>query len=163
MESANFLKSLSSWADTIRRLTLRDIFLFAKRAGLSMPQLGVLIRLHHEGSCAVSEIAAQLDITTAASSQMIDRLVQQGWLVRSEDPYDRRSKLVALTGKGAALVEESLVAGNKWMSSLAEALSPEQQAEIVRALHLLAQAAHDFTDPNSLKYCSDKPQGRSNR
>jgi DNA-binding MarR family transcriptional regulator len=157
MESPpEFLKSLYAWSELFRRLTMRDFMLFAKKAGLSMSQLGVLIHLHHGGPCAVSDIAVHGDVTNAAASQMIDRLVQQGWMVRSEDPIDRRSKQVALTQKGKKLVEESLNSGNKWMSALSDSLSVEQQAEIVKALILLIQAAQNIEGSNSVNCFPDK-------
>jgi len=45
-----------------------------------------------------------------AAGQMVERLVQQGFLERTEDPYDRRTKQLTLTAKGRALAQKSIEA-----------------------------------------------------
>ena len=69
---------------------------FAKSTGLSMPQFSILMQLHHKGPCGMSEISERFDITAAAASQLVDKLVQAGYLERAEDPNDRRAKLLNL-------------------------------------------------------------------
>jgi MarR family transcriptional regulator for hemolysin len=72
---------------------------------------------------------------------MVDRLVGQGLLERSEDPNDRRFKQVTLTPAGKSLVESGIEARQKWMERLTSNLTPEEQQMIVEALSLLAEAA----------------------
>jgi DNA-binding MarR family transcriptional regulator len=152
MESSSaFLNALSALSETIRRLSMRDFLLFVKKAGLSVTQMGVLIRIHQAGPCAVSDVAAHVDVTNAAASQMVEKLVQQGWLKRSEDPNDRRSKQVALTNRGSDLVEQSMASGQRWMVGLAKSFSAEQQAEIIHALGLLQNAVQNIEGFNKIK------------
>jgi DNA-binding MarR family transcriptional regulator len=79
---------------------------------------------------------------------MIERLVQQGLLERSEDPTDRRAKQIALSPAGRALMEESIEARVRWMAELTTVLSPEDQTTIIAALGALTSAAIRL-DPHS--------------
>ncbi len=71
---------------------------------LSLPQLGALHFLRAEGTQSVSAIAHHVQLSLAATSHLIERLVQRGLLARTEDPSDRRQKRVDLTDEGRALV-----------------------------------------------------------
>jgi DNA-binding MarR family transcriptional regulator len=58
--------------------------------------------------CRVQDIADELAVTVGGISKGIDRLVAAGLCVRSANPDDRRSSLIALTPAG----EQALAAGN---------------------------------------------------
>ena len=72
---------------------------------LSFSQVGALFHLRAFGTLTVSALAERAHLSLPAASQMVERLVQRGLLARSEDPSDRRQKLVVLTGAGEALLE----------------------------------------------------------
>jgi DNA-binding MarR family transcriptional regulator len=62
-----------------------------------------LIRLHHRGPLSVKELAGQVDVTHSAMSQTVAAMREEG-LVETTPGADARTRLVALTAKGAALV-----------------------------------------------------------
>jgi DNA-binding MarR family transcriptional regulator len=147
MDANPFLRALYEWSEVFHKRSMHSFILFCKKAGVSVHQLGSLMRLYHSGPCAVSDIAAHLEVTSAAASQMLDRLFQQGWIKRQEDPADRRSKQIELTEKGEQLVRDSIQAQRGWMAELAQALAPEKQAELTAALDLLTRAAGRIGEP----------------
>jgi DNA-binding MarR family transcriptional regulator len=136
-----FSQVLREWAEVFMRRSMRDFVLFSKDSGISMSQFSTLMRLFHRGGCGVSDIGDQLGISNAAASQLIDKLVQQGLVDRSEDTRDRRVKHIALTEKGRELVQESIEVRRRWMENLTSALSPDEQQAITRALIILTRAA----------------------
>ncbi len=127
--------------------SMREVMTFWKQAGLSMTQIATLMRLHHGGPCGVSEISGHLGITSAAASQMIERLVQMDLLERAENPSDRRAKQLTLTRKGQALIAKGVAARRRWMADLIRALSSEQQQTIGTALTYLTEAARRSKAP----------------
>lgn len=147
--SANpqFSAALREWAEIFMRRSMHDFIHFIKANGLSLTQLNTLMRLYHTGACGISEVGEHLGITNAATSQMIQRLVEQGLLVRTEDASDRRVKQVALTPSGRALIEQGIEARHRWLENLTTALTPDQQAIIGTALTDLTTAARDL-DPS---------------
>lgn len=86
------------------RRSIRDMHGLLRELQLSMPQMGTLHFLAAEGGQSVSAIATHLDLSLAATSHLVERLVQRGLLTRVEDPHDRRQKLVEIAPDGAALV-----------------------------------------------------------
>lgn len=146
--SRHFSEVLRQWTEVFMGRSMRDFSAFMRNSGLSMPQVSALYRLYYQGRCGVTDIADHLDVSSAAASQMIERLVQQGLLERSEDPNDRRAKQIALSPAGRELMEESIEARVRWMAELTTVLSSEEQATIVAALDALTSAAIHL-DPHS--------------
>jgi DNA-binding MarR family transcriptional regulator len=138
---------LRTWVEVFMHRSFRDFRRFMEGAGLSHSQVGALMLLHHQIACGVSDIAENLGITVAAASQLIDRLVQQGFLKRTEDQTDRRFKQVSLTPKGKALIESGIEFRQRWMEQLTQALTPEEQDIVSGALSLLTRAANQL-DPD---------------
>jgi DNA-binding MarR family transcriptional regulator len=141
---ASFTQVLRDWSEVFMQRSMSDFKRFMDDSGLSASQVSTLMRLHYRGACSVSDLGAHAGITSAASSQMIDRLVGMGLLERSEDPNDRRNKVIALSPKGRALIEQGIEARRAWMEELTTALSPDEQQAIVKALTLLTHAAHQL-------------------
>ena len=63
--------------------------------GLTPAQVKVLLHLGTHRQMTVGEIAAALPCSMPAASELVDRLVDAGHLVRAADPADRRRVLVA--------------------------------------------------------------------
>jgi DNA-binding MarR family transcriptional regulator len=139
--SDTFDKALRDWVAVFMRRSMHEFMDSMKDTGLSMPQLTTLIRIRYHGPCPISGIGDDLGVTTAAASQMVDRLVHMGLLERSEDPDDRRVRHVHLTSEAVALVGQAVEARVGWMRDLSQALTAEQQASVVDSLSHLTQAA----------------------
>ena len=124
--------------------SMRERSHFAKALGLSMPQFGILMQLHYRGNCGVSDISNWFDITNAAASQLVDKLVQSRLVQREEDPHDRRAKLLNLTEKGQELIQQSIEERYRWVDQLAEKLTAEERAKVSEALDIMTQAAKEL-------------------
>ena len=143
-QSPQFSQAIRSWMDVFMHRSMRGWGLFAKSTGLSMPQFSILMQLHHRGNCAVGDISERFDITNAAASQLVDKLVQGGFIKREEDPQDRRAKMLNLTDKGRKLIQRGIEERYRWMSDLAEKLSEEERAKVTEALNIMTRAAKEM-------------------
>jgi DNA-binding MarR family transcriptional regulator len=110
---------------------------FVKASGLSMPQFNILMQLHYQRACGVSDISVRMDITSAAASQLVEKLVQAGLLERAEDPHDRRVRQLRLTDGGRELVEAALAARYRWVDELIERLEPAEREKMAAAMQIL--------------------------
>src|SRR3990172_2490848 len=104
----HFSKNLRAWMDAFMHRSMRGWGHFAKNTGLSMPQFSILMQLRYRGTCSVSDISDRFDFSAAAASQLVDKLVQAGYLERAEDPTDRRAKLLSLSAKGEELINQGI-------------------------------------------------------
>lgn len=89
---------------TYMRFAVDDMTAVLQENDLSMPQMATLQFLRADGVQSVTGVARQLNLSLAATSHLIDRLVQRGLLHREEDPSDRRQKRVMLAEPGHELV-----------------------------------------------------------
>ncbi len=145
MESSRQLKAaLQEWAAVFLRSSMRRLLLYAKGSGLSMPQIGALLHIRRKGVCGVSDIGDDLGVTNAAASQMLERLVHQGLILRSEDPHDRRAKQIVLTEEGQHRLQQSIQARQEWLDALADLLSPQEQDQVIGALRILIARANEL-------------------
>jgi len=136
-----YFYEIRSWMDIFMSRSMRGWGLFAKSLGLSMPQFGVIMQLHHKGACGMSEISERFEITPAAASQLVDKLVQGGYIQREEDPHDRRAKLLNLTDKARAIIQQGVEERYRWVDQLAEKLTAEERVQISEALNIMTRAA----------------------
>ena len=142
-KSPQFSQAIRSWMDVFMHRSMRGWGLFAKSTGLSMPQFSILMQLHHKGSCGMSAISERFDVSAAAASQLVDKLVQAGYIERTEDPSDRRAKLLKLSANGVKLVDEGIQKRYRWMDELVGQLTAEERGKVAEALTLLTEKAKE--------------------
>jgi len=140
LETDRFTATLKTWTEIFMRRSMHNFIRYAKESGLSMSQIGALFRIHR-GTRGVSDLGDHLDITKAAASQMLERMVQQNLILRTEDPHDRRSKQIVLTEKGCQTLQESMDARQEWLNDLAKNFSSSEKEQIISALNLLIEKA----------------------
>ncbi|MCC6500851.1 MAG: MarR family transcriptional regulator [Anaerolineales bacterium] len=142
-KSPSASQSLRAFMDVFMHRSMRGWSQFAKGTGLSMPQVSILMQLHHKGACGISTIGERFDISNAAASQLVEKLVQGGYVNREEDPNDRRSKLLNLTPKGLELLQEGMEQRHRWLDGLLKNLSTDEKSKVSEALGILTEKAKE--------------------
>jgi DNA-binding MarR family transcriptional regulator len=125
MADRKLVSLLSEWVAGCTLRSIDGMRGYLKGLGLSMPQFGLLMRLYHHGSCDVSEIGRGLGVTSAAVSQLVDRLAAAGLVVRTESPEDRRRRGVGLTATGRDFITAGFQKWSEWVPALLESLGPD--------------------------------------
>jgi len=142
-----FVVALQNWIEVSMRRSMRNFLRYARESGLSMSQLGALFHIHRMGRSGVTDLGDHLGVTSAAASQMLERLVQQGLILRTEDPDDRRVKRIVLTERGSQTLGDGIRARQGWLDDLAETLSPTEKAQITESLNILIDKARLHNQP----------------
>ena len=143
-----FVVALEKWIEVSMHRSMHNFIRYAKESRLSMSQLGALFHIHHRGSSGVTDLGDHLGVTSAAASQMLERLVQQDLILRSEDPSDRRVKQIVLTEKGLRVLQESIRARQGWLYDLAKTLSDSEKEAIMVAFDVLIDRANHLGQPS---------------
>ena len=148
MQSADpFVNTLGEWIEVFMRRSMHNFICYSKEKGLSMSQIGALFHIFRDKS-SVSEISDNLGVTSAAASQMLERLVQQGLILRKEDPNDRRVRQIVLTDKGHQILQESIAVRQGWLENLARTLTDSQREQVTAALNILIEKANQLERPS---------------
>jgi DNA-binding MarR family transcriptional regulator len=134
---AEFVSALKDWTEVFMKRSVGGFIQFAKEQGMSMSQIGALFHISRQGGSGVSELGGDLGVTSAAASQILDRLVDAGLVVRREDPEDRRAKRIELTELGQRVMHDSLEARQRWYGLLAERLTARERDHATTALRTL--------------------------
>jgi DNA-binding MarR family transcriptional regulator len=108
----------------IHRRSAGDSLAVMGEAGLTMPQLVTLHLLAHAGGRSVGEIGTRLRLSPAATSHLVERLVQADLVARAEDPDDRRQRRLAITAAGRRLVDRINSERTREVSAVLARLSP---------------------------------------
>ena len=122
---------------------IQDFMQFMRETGLSRPQIHALLHIYHAGECQISEIGALTDSSPAAASQLVERLVQQGLVQRTEDPLNRRVKKLRLTDRSLKLLKQG-ISSNRFLLDLIAVLPEKQRKTVNTALGYLAQAGQQI-------------------
>src|SRR5919109_809410 len=146
---SQLLQTIRQFMDIAMHHSMRERVHFAKATGLSMPQFGILMQLHYRSNCGVSDIGERFDITSAAASQLVEKLVQSRLIQREEDPNDRRAKLLNLTDKGRQLIQQGIEERYRWVNQLAAKLTPEERAKVAEAMNIMTETTRELETETS--------------
>src|SRR4030067_3283112 len=98
------------------------------------------MQLHYRGAFNFSEISDRFDISVPAASQLVEKLVQAGYLERTEAPNDRRSRLLPLSAKGKKMIEQGFKMRYGWIDKLVQNLASEEQVRVSEGINPLTEA-----------------------
>lgn len=111
--------------------------------GITMAQAKVLHLVGTTGELHMSELVHALGVSVSTVSEVVDRLVEHGFLARRDDPADRRQVVVSLTPAGTSLLDRFRDLNGALIRALLARLEPPDLAAIdqgIRALHAAAIA-----------------------
>ncbi|KUM79784.1 MULTISPECIES: MarR family winged helix-turn-helix transcriptional regulator [Streptomyces] len=103
----------------------------------------VLTLLNSHGDMRISKLAELLAVDMSVTSRHVAHLVERGWIERSADPADKRSRILRLTPAGVAQVD-SLSRCTTRM--LAERLSDWTDDEVAQLTRLMARLRSSFDE-----------------
>jgi DNA-binding MarR family transcriptional regulator len=146
-----FVLTLHEWVEVFMRRSMRTFIRYAHDSSLSMSQIGALFHIRREGGSGVTDLGNNLGVTSAAASQILERLVQQELILRTEDPVDRRVKHLVLTEKGTRVLQESIHARQGWLNDLSKTLSPSEKEQVTAALKILIDKMKRLDNPANLE------------
>jgi MarR family 2-MHQ and catechol resistance regulon transcriptional repressor len=75
--------------------------------GLGLTDFATLEALMHKGPLTIGEIQSKVPLALGSMTAVVDRLERKGLILRTPSPADRRAKILKLSPKGRAAVEEA--------------------------------------------------------
>ncbi len=106
---------------------------------LTYNQYKMLLTIYDKGSCPLNLLARELQIAMSSASEMVDRLVNLGFVYRAVDEENRRQVVIFTTEKGEELIRElrrGIVANYR---TLLDKLPEQDQERLVKAFEALAE------------------------
>ncbi|MFE0255351.1 MarR family winged helix-turn-helix transcriptional regulator [Streptomyces sp. NPDC059010] len=103
----------------------------------------VLTLLARHGEMRMSKLAELLAVDMSVTSRHVAHVAERGWIVRSPDPADKRSRILLLTPAGEDRVREM---SRRTTQLLAERLSDWTDDEVAQLTRLMARLRASFDD-----------------
>ncbi|OGW92816.1 MAG: hypothetical protein A3K16_06510 [Omnitrophica bacterium RIFCSPLOWO2_01_FULL_45_24] len=101
---------------------------------ITLPQLAILDLLNRLGELSMSDMARFMNVTTAAMTGIIDRLVRDSYVMRIPDPDDRRVIKIKLTAKGSSAAKNILEQRRRLITKIFGVLSRDEREEYLKIL-----------------------------
>jgi DNA-binding MarR family transcriptional regulator len=109
---------------------------------MTMAQIKVLFTISQGEAVPVNRIAEYLGVGQPTASHLVDKIVRLGFADRSENPDDRRMKLVHLTQKGQEMVRRLYQGGEEQYRAWVSRLTEEERKNLLSGLQALARVAY---------------------
>ena len=106
---------------------------------VTLPQLAILELLFRSGELNMSDMARFMNVTTAAMTGIIDRLVRDGYVVRAAVPNDRRIIKIKLTTKGDRIAKNVIEERRHLITRIFGTLSNAERKEYLKILTRIRQ------------------------
>lgn len=101
---------------------------------VTLPQFLVLNFLDNSGESKMKDLAKFMDVTTAAMTGIVERLVKYGYVERVFDPEDRRIIKIKPTPKGSGLVKKFKEQKRQMVINIFGKLSEKDREDYLRII-----------------------------
>ena len=108
---------------------------------LTFSQLSALTSLQLAGALTPRELADTERVQPPTMTKIVGKLEEQGLVVRTPHPTDRRQVILAATEQGRAVYAQFERARNEWLASHLAELEPDERHTLARAAESLQQVA----------------------
>jgi len=120
-----------------------------KGEDLSMAQVQALMTVRASEDMTISQLAAKLQVSPPSASNMVDRLVEKGVLLRERNEQDRRKVVVRLSEEAAIHAESMERAVLAAFLNLVEKVGPETAAKWCEVLECVEQVLANSEKENA--------------
>ena len=108
--------------------------MYMYESGLTFPQIIVMYALTWLGPQPMTTLAQTLRLSLAATSQLVDRLVEGHYVAREEDPNDRRVRIVRLRPHGRQFMDRLDEMRRRELTEAFDQLPPKLRARLTEVL-----------------------------
>jgi DNA-binding MarR family transcriptional regulator len=101
---------------------------------ITLPQFFVLELVNRQGEAKMSDLAKFVNVTTAAMTGIVERLFKNGYVLRVDEPDDRRIIKIKLTSKGAKMVKDMIQKRKDITIKMFGSITQEEREEYLNIL-----------------------------
>ena len=113
----------------------------ASELDLTYAQSQVLFHVADRPGCHMGDVAKAFGVTLPAITHIVDRLEEKQFLLRADDPADRRVWILELTRTGRALVDELHGLQMRGVEGVLQRMAAGDRQRVIKGLEALVDAA----------------------
>jgi DNA-binding MarR family transcriptional regulator len=119
----------------------------ASELDLTYAQSQVLFHVADHPGCHMGDVAKAFGVTLPAVTHIVDRLEEKQFLLRADDPADRRVYILELTRAGRALVDELHGLQMRGVEGVLQRMAAGDRQRVIKGLEALVDAAAEAAKP----------------
>jgi DNA-binding MarR family transcriptional regulator len=110
----------------------------ATKSGITPTRLAALAALaRHDEGCRQGDLAAQMGVSPASMTRLVDIMIEAKWVLRQRDPSDARAFLLRLSAHGRRTLESLRSESTSRLSADIETLTDEERRALAAAIPIL--------------------------
>jgi DNA-binding MarR family transcriptional regulator len=119
----------------------------ASELDLTYAQSQVLFHVADHPGCHMGDVAKAFGVTLPAVTHIVDRLEEKQFILRTDDPADRRVYVLELTRAGRGLVDELHGLQMRGVEGVLQRMKVRDRQRVIRGLEALVDAAAEAVKP----------------
>lgn len=126
--------------DLLKQISMALSFTFSKvleDSALTFHQVYIIKVISRKKSVNLTSLCKELKLSKSSMSLTINKLVEGGYVLRHENPEDRRNRNLALTEKGEEVLNRTIEKSREAFNRLTYNLTPEELENIKISLSKL--------------------------
>jgi DNA-binding MarR family transcriptional regulator len=80
----------------------------------------------YENLATITGISDRMGVKKAATAQMVDNLIRTGYVIKKDNPNDKRSSMLELSEKGSKMLRLEEVFSNDFLEYFCDELTPDE-------------------------------------
>jgi len=112
----------------------------ASCCGITLAQCHAIVEVGRRGSISVNELAELLNLDKSTVSRSVDNLVNNGYIVRKNDPDDRRYVTLCLTEKGLETYNDVEKGMEEYFSDILSRIPESKREQVIESLSYVINA-----------------------
>ncbi|WP_313466763.1 helix-turn-helix domain-containing protein [Carnobacterium sp.] len=141
LEKANFI---GESIDYLQRYTMKGLQKQAEDHGVTVPQIRVIGEVFAHKTVSIKLLSQNLKMTQSTVSDIVDRLVSKGFLVKTANSKDKRLADISLSPRLDEDIDESIAQlKNQSLVGVLDRLSTAEQETVEQGMKLLVSAVKE--------------------
>ncbi|PWA07070.1 MarR family transcriptional regulator [Pueribacillus theae] len=141
MDKANFIRES---VDFLHRYIMKSLQKQAKEHGVTIPQVKVIGDVFAHKTVSIKQLSQNLKMTQSTVSDIVERLISKGFLVKTPNANDKRIVDISLSAELAEEINESILEiANTSLIGVLDLLSPNEQEIVEKGMRLLVSAVKE--------------------
>jgi DNA-binding MarR family transcriptional regulator len=144
MTDADHKQELRIWLRLFASTTLIENEIRSRlreRFAFTLPRFDLLAQLDRaEDGISLGEVSRRLMVSAANVTSIVEKLVEDGYITRSQSHTDRRTQIIRMTHAGRSAFRSMAHAHSEWITEFLSDLSADDMALLNTTLTRLKQA-----------------------
>lgn len=110
-----------------------------KEENITLKELSVLLRIRYENITSQQVLVDVFKVSDAYIAKLLRKFENEEYIVRMEDPQNRRKKIIKLTDKGIQKTDELITIINNWEKQITSNITKDELNTLKNILFKITQ------------------------